>query len=118
MAIRGMAVSHIGTAVWCGAYASLVFPYLVSGEDGFGFIALYPSSPDPLCLQKMQKDTFNYSPQYMMNMMNVFMVLLSGIVFLAVLKSHINYFYLASGMVLLYAVLFVRTRFLVRKMNR
>ncbi len=63
-----------------------------------------------LAYRKMQKDQFNYSPLYLMQMMNVFAVLMLAIVFLAVLKDHINYVYLTAGSALLFVALFVRSR--------
>lgn len=61
--------------------------------------------------KKMQKDTFKYSSVHIRQMINIFVVLLIAIVFIAVLKDHTNYLYLTIGVILILLILVMWTRY-------
>ncbi len=65
--------------------------------------------------RKMQKDNYKYSVYNIGLMNDVFIVLLVAIVFLAVLKTNVNYTILAAGLAISFVLLLTRTRYLRTK---
>jgi len=67
--------------------------------------------------REMQKDNYKYSVYHIGLMIDVFIVLLVAIVFLAVLKTNINYSFLAGGSAISLLVLFARTWYVKGKVK-
>jgi len=61
--------------------------------------------------RKMQRDSYKYSVFHIGLMSDIFIVLLIAIVFLAVLKTNVNYYILAGGFAVSLVILFARTRY-------
>lgn len=66
-------------------------------------------------VKKMRKDKFTYSLAGLQQMLNLLIVLLTGIIVLAVFKDNINYLYLSGGILTLYIMLWVITFFYTDK---